>query len=189
MFRSDTRDDVAVMSNVGGRSTYQNVPRTQRRGAELAIVQPLGERWRWRAAWTHLHAEFRAAFFGCSGTPCTHPNTAIAAGTPLPGVPRGYGSLRLEYAGSPWRAGIEVQASSSLSADDAGTAIAPGYAIAALDAGREWRVGDGAIELHCRIDNVLDRRYVGSVIVNDGNGRYFEPAPGRTFLALARWRW
>ena len=25
----------------------------------------------------------------------------------------------------------------------------------------------------------------GSVIVNDGNGRFFEPAPGRTWLASA----
>jgi iron complex outermembrane receptor protein len=32
-----------------------------------------------------------------------------------------------------------------------------------------------------RIDNVTDRRYAGSVIVNESNGRYFEPAPGRTF--------
>jgi iron complex outermembrane receptor protein len=33
-----------------------------------------------------------------------------------------------------------------------------------------------------RIDNILDHQYVGSVIVNEANGRYFEPAPGRTFL-------
>ncbi|MDM0076669.1 TonB-dependent receptor, partial [Variovorax sp. J2P1-59] len=32
-----------------------------------------------------------------------------------------------------------------------------------------------------RIDNLLDKRYVGSVIVNEGNARYFEPAPGRNW--------
>jgi iron complex outermembrane receptor protein len=31
------------------------------------------------------------------------------------------------------------------------------------------------------VDNVTDRRYVGSVIANDGNGRFFEPAPGRNW--------
>jgi iron complex outermembrane receptor protein len=36
-----------------------------------------------------------------------------------------------------------------------------------------------------RGDNLADRRYAGSVIVNEGNGRYFEPAPGRTWLAGA----
>jgi iron complex outermembrane receptor protein len=34
-----------------------------------------------------------------------------------------------------------------------------------------------------RGENLLDRRYAGSVIVNEGNGRYFEPAPGRTWVA------
>ena len=33
-----------------------------------------------------------------------------------------------------------------------------------------------------RIDNVFDRRYAGSVIVNEGNGRFFEPAPGRGWV-------
>jgi iron complex outermembrane receptor protein len=30
---------------------------------------------------------------------------------------------------------------------------------------------------------------VGSVIVNDGNGRYFEPGAGRTFLLGVDLRW
>ncbi len=40
-----------------------------------------------------------------------------------------------------------------------------------------------------RIDNLFDREYVGSVIVNESNGRYYEPAPGRNYgigLNLAR---
>jgi iron complex outermembrane receptor protein len=32
-----------------------------------------------------------------------------------------------------------------------------------------------------RIDNLFDRRHVGSVIVNEANGRYFEPAEGRAW--------
>jgi iron complex outermembrane receptor protein len=30
-----------------------------------------------------------------------------------------------------------------------------------------------------RIDNLTDRNYAGSVIVNEGNSRYFEPSPRR----------
>jgi iron complex outermembrane receptor protein len=33
-----------------------------------------------------------------------------------------------------------------------------------------------------RVDNLLDRKYVGSVIVNASNGQYYEPAPGRSLL-------
>ena len=32
------------------------------------------------------------------------------------------------------------------------------------------------------INNVFDRRYAGSVIVGDTNGRFFEPAPGRNWF-------
>ena len=32
-----------------------------------------------------------------------------------------------------------------------------------------------------RIDNLFDRIYAGSVIVNSGNGHFFEPAPSRRF--------
>jgi iron complex outermembrane receptor protein len=45
------------------------------------------------------------------------------------------------------------------------------------------------LEGFARLDNVLDRHAIGSVIVNDSNGRYFEPAPGRIWmvgLALRR---
>jgi len=33
-----------------------------------------------------------------------------------------------------------------------------------------------------RVNNLADRNYVGSVIVGDANGRYFEPSPGRNYL-------
>ncbi len=42
---------------------------------------------------------------------------------------------------------------------------------------RDWNV-------FVRINNLFDRRYVGSVIVDDSNGRYFEPAPGFNVLVV-----
>jgi len=52
-----------------------------------------------------------------------------------------------------------------------------------------WRLdlGPGQLELLGRVDNLADRRVAGSVIVNEGNQRFFEPAAGRNFLASARW--
>ena len=62
--------------------------------------------------------------------------------------------------------------------DDRNSATAPGHVL--LDAGVEHRFGDApAWRAFARVDNVLDRETVGSVIVNEGNGRFFEPAPGR----------
>lgn len=36
--------------------------------------------------------------------------------------------------------------------------------------------------LFARVDNLANRRYVGSVIVNESSSRFFEPAPTRTWL-------
>ena len=45
------------------------------------------------------------------------------------------------------------------------------------------RLGMAARTVNQHVDNVADKRYAGSVIVNEGNSRFFEPAPGRTWLA------
>ena len=42
---------------------------------------------------------------------------------------------------------------------------------------RQWRLTE-----FVRLDNVTDKSYVGSVIVAEGNRRFFEPAPGRNWL-------
>lgn len=48
----------------------------------------------------------------------------------------------------------------------------------ALHRARDW-----AVDAFARVDNLLDRRHVGSPIIIDGKGRYFELAPGRTWWA------
>ena len=48
---------------------------------------------------------------------------------------------------------------------------------------------DARVATFLRLDNVLDHRYVGSVIVNESNGRYYEPAPDRTIFAGIKVTW
>ena len=49
-------------------------------------------------------------------------------------------------------------------------------------------MGEGG-QVFIRLDNAFDRRHVGSVIVNDGNGRFYEPGPGRTLWLGVDLRW
>ena len=44
----------------------------------------------------------------------------------------------------------------------------------------DWR--DAQVSTFLRLNNLFDHSYVGSVIVNESNGRYYEPAPDRTHL-------
>ena len=46
----------------------------------------------------------------------------------------------------------------------------------------------GPLRVFARVDNLLDRDHVGSVIVNEGNGRFYEPGSGRTWLLGLEWR-
>jgi iron complex outermembrane receptor protein len=111
------------------------------------------------------------------------PDLPVPAGTRIPGVPDRYGSLRLEHGGAlGWRGGLELEGVGAVPVDDRNSAAAPGYLRTAIDVGYGLALGDARLHLEARVDNLLDRRIVGSVIVNEGNGRYYEPAPGRSVL-------
>jgi iron complex outermembrane receptor protein len=66
--------------------------------------------------------------------------------------------------------------------NDTNTEAAPSFTTVAVSAGYVFDVRGWALSANARIDNLLDRRYAGSVIVNEGNGRFFEPAPGRSYV-------
>jgi iron complex outermembrane recepter protein len=181
LFRADSHDELAVASNRDGRSTYRNVGRSRRQGAELSLDGQLGAGWRLRLGMTWLQARFRSGFLACAGTPCLVPDLPVPAGTRIPGVPDRYGSLRLERGGGlGWRGGLELEGVGAVPVDDRNSAAAPGYMRTGVDVGYGLALGDARLRLVARVDNLFDRRIVGSVIVNEGNGRYYEPAPGRS---------
>lgn len=187
-FRADTRDELAVATNRNGRATYRNVGAARRQGMELSLSGALGDDWRLSAGMTVLDARFRSGFLTCTGTPCAVATTPVAAGTRLPGVPERYGSLRLEHGAElGWREGLSFTGVGAMSVNDLGSEHAAGYALFAADVGYGIALGPRTrLRLTARVDNLADRRTIGSVIVNDGNGRYFEPGPGRSYLLGAR---
>ncbi|WP_082520219.1 TonB-dependent receptor [Rhodanobacter sp. Root480] len=189
LFRADSRDEVAVATSLGGRTTYQNIPRARRQGAEASLTTTLAPRWKLQLAYTWLDASFRSPFLACAGR-CTAPNTPVDAGARIAGVPRSNGYAALRFGGETgWQADLDGSYMAAVPTDDLGTVQAPPYAV--FGAGMGYVVEGGHWRTHAfaRIDNLADRRYVGSVIVNDGNGRYFEPGAGRTFLLGVDLRW
>jgi iron complex outermembrane receptor protein len=183
-FDSRTRDELVVASNIGGRSTYTNAARTVRRGWELSASGPLSAHWHYAFAFSRLDARYRDSFSTCRAPPCATPDTTIAAGNRIPATaPR---ALWTELRWSPaddLDLFVQANAVGPLFADDANTAHAAGHATVDLGAERRWRIGRFTLEGFARLDNAFDRRAIGSVIVNDGNGRYYEPAPERGWSA------
>lgn len=189
LFRADTDDELAVVRNVGGRSSFRNVGRARRQGFETSFETALSDRWRLQLAYTWLDATFRSAYLVCTGAGCTVPATPVAAGSRIPGVARQQFFGRLQWRWSAWSAAAEAEGVSEVVVNDVASESAPGYFLLHLEAAREWSFSAGGLRAFARIDNALDRNYIGSVIVNEGNGRFYEPGPGRTFLVGAQWTW
>ncbi len=189
VFRAVTDDELAVASNTNGRSTYRNIGRTRRQGVELQYQQPLAEQWELQLAWTWLQAQVRSPYLTCGGSGCRVPDTVVAAGSRLPGVPRQQAFARLQWSPGDWQWALEANASSDTVVNDLATERAPGYTVLNLEAGRRWTLPGGDLRAFARLDNLLDQAYIGSVIVNDGNGRFYEPGPDRRASVGLQWSW
>ncbi len=189
VFRADTENELTIATNSGGRTTYQNIPDARRQGAEAGLTAHIAEDWQWRFAFTWLDATFSSPFATCPGTPCTTP-VPVPAGTKLPGVPKNDFSTALEWGHDiGWRATLNGEYVSAVPVNDLNTDHAPSYFTLDADIAYGFTLSSGQLRTFFSIDNALDRKYAGSVIVNDGNGRYFEPAPGRTYQLGVQWLW
>ncbi len=180
LFETKTSNEIVTDTNVGGRATYQNAGHTKRDGIELSWQHETASHWRTQLAYTWLDARYSDGF--CGASPCTLPSV-VAAGNRIPGIAQQsfYASFGYEPEQG-WRGGVELRALGNILANDANTAQVAGYALASLFVGylQHWEHWD--FSAFARIDNSLDHHYIGSVIVNEGNARYFEPAPGRPWL-------
>lgn len=178
LFRIDTRDEIVINSAAGGRTDYRNASGTRREGVELAWQQQFSGGFESALAWTLLDATFKDGF-----TPGT--GGAVAAGNRLPGVAPSqfYGELLWRHPSNGFHAGAELRRSGKVFVNDQNGEAAGSYAVGSLRAGLQQRGRGWKLSEFLRIDNVADRRYTGSVIVADSNGRYYEPAPGRALMA------
>ena len=186
VFHTATRDEIVTQTNLGGRSTFQNAGATRRQGFELASSLSLPQNWLAQLSYTWLDARYHDAFLTCVAAPCATPNVAVPAGNRIPGIARS--SLALEAGWRPaqgLRGGVEARYLSSVHVNDANSDAAGSYFITAAHVGYVFVAGKWRFATTARIDNLMDKKYAGSVIVNEGNNRFFEPAAGRTYLLSA----
>ncbi len=184
LFRIDTSDELVVATNVGGRSAFQNAPDTRRIGAEVGLDGTFGHGFSGALAATYLNAEFQDSFLTCGPPPCTAPTVQVPAGNKIPGVPpySVYAALGWDYAPIGFTSGVELRWLGKVYANDTNTQSADDYFVAAVRAGFTQRVGNWTFQQFGRIDNLFDEQYIGAVAVNDANGRYYFPAPTRSWL-------
>ena len=195
-FYIKTNDELAVLQNSSGRTVDQNIGETTRRGLEFGVDAKWAGGFSAQLAYTYIKAVVAQPYFTCVAAPCnplTNPSgpppanyLPVAAGNFLPAVARNtlYVGVTWNYAPLGFSTTLEALSRAKIYADDRNSDAAAGYWVANLRAGfeqetRHWRFSEFA-----RLDNLANRAYVGSVIVNETNSRFFEPAPGRTAYVM-----
>ncbi len=183
LFDIASRDEIVTESSAGGRATFKNAGRTSRRGAEFSLNAALAKDLDAYLAWTWVDARFREAFSTVRGTPAVP--VTVGAGNRIPGIARAnlYAELRWRHAPSGFSATLEMQRKEKVMVSDDNSDFAAGYTVANLSLGLTQRGRGWSVSEFLRADNLAGTRYVGSVIVNDANLRFFEPAPGRSLMA------
>lgn len=180
VFHIDVSNEIVVNSSSGGRTDFKNAARTEREGVELLWEGRIAQGFTMLMAYTRLNARFAQSFSSGTGT--------VNAGNRLPGVPAStlYGELVWRHAASGFHAAVEGRHNAKVFTDDQNSEAAPGYTVWNVRAGFEQRSGNWRFSEFLRVDNVDDRAYIGSVIVADGNRRFYEPAPGRSVMVGAQ---
>ena len=176
LFQIDTTNEIVVAANVLGRSTYQNAGKTKRQGVELGLESKFARGFGGVLSYTYLQAEYSENIQTIA--------TSIPAGNKIPGIPenRIYGELSWAYIPLGFESAIEVRYSDKIYVNDANSESADSYTVGSVRAGFKQNMAGWRFSQFLRVDNITDEKYIGSVIVNDGNGNYYEPAPGINYL-------
>ena len=181
LFDATVRDELVPFDvpNQPGRRAFRNAGRTTRRGAETSV----------RAAWAWLEtgtaytwSRFRFARYVVGST--------SFAGQPIPGVPEHYLQAFVTARRGSGFATAEVTAASRASANDAATVFGSGFASWTVRAGVVAPSGARVrIEPTLAIENLFDRRYASSLVINATRNRFFEPGLPRRVSFVTRLSW
>jgi iron complex outermembrane recepter protein len=173
LFLGRITDALVQQSEIGGRAFFRNAGKTHNDGAEVGLSLTPFDGLTLNGAYTYAHYRF-TDYQLADGT--------VLNGNRLPGVPEDFWRLGVRAA-LPYDFYVDADhtISSSIVADDANTiwVNAWGAGVTNLRVGWNGRSGQMEIGPFLGINNLWDRRYVGSVTLNGAFGRVLEPAPRR----------
>jgi iron complex outermembrane receptor protein len=194
LFKIDTDDEIVVATSQGGRTTYRNVPTSERKGLELSLDSQLPHDVRLYLAYTLLDAKFTDSFSACqtpfpNGTSCRFGVAGdfetIASGSKIPGTYRYnlYGEVSWKHQPTGFSTALEMRKSSDTNVSfNSADGKADSYTVFNWRGGLSQTVNNWKFAEFVRIENIFDQEYVGSVRVADGNQRFYEAAPTRNWL-------
>ena len=187
--RSETDEEVsrlvlpriALAREVDGRAFFENAGKVRAKGIEAGLgLTPL--------PWVRLQAAYSYANYAFAEYRIRNgATTDTLDGKRLAGVPRHFLRASLAVTPGPIRLEIEQTTAGSVYGDDKNTLLVDGWkaGVMAVRVSGDWRIGSSTVRPFAAIQNLFDRKYVGSVNLNGAGGRILEPAPGRNaYLGL-----
>ncbi len=173
VFLGRITDAIVQQQEVGGRAFFRNEGKTHNDGAEIGVTYSPIEAITLQGAYTRARYRFVGGDFD---------------GNRLPGVPDHF-----------WRFGLRTSLAqgffldadqtiaSSVPADDANTIIIDSWNAGVTNLRLGWEGSTGSLLLgpFIGVNNLWDRRYVGSVTLNGAGGRVIEPSPRRVIYVGA----
>lgn len=187
VFKITTDNEIVLRdTNAFNRSIFANADKTKRSGAELSIDSKFANNISTYFSYSLLNAEFASTFRSTrtrSGSDIQE-TTVVNAGNKIPGTYSNqiYAEVAWKYQPLGFSSALEGRYNSKVYVNDANDESAPSYKIANIRAGFEQNVGGWNFTEFVRVENIFDKDYIGSVRVNDGNSRFYEPAADRNYL-------
>ena len=178
VFKIKTDSEIVVARSQFGRTTYKNAGKTSRDGIELGLTSTLLPNLDATFSYALLNATFDESF--TSG----NANTLVPAGNRIPGAPKttAFAELAWKLPSIGLSTALEARYLSAIKVDDLNSDATAESTVVNWRIALEQKFGGLTVKEFARIENVGDKQYVGGVNVNDANGRYFAPAPGRNHL-------
>ena len=177
LFYQQSQDELVVAQSVGGRTSYRNADYSQRRGLELSWQQQISAHWQQQLSSSYLDSRFR-------------PDGTFQA--TLPGVAKQQHSWSLQFRpwqDDRWRLASQLSYRSKVYVDDANRQAAPAVTLLKFDSRWQLQQQQSRWQFWLSLDNALNSKYVAAVVVNQANGRSFEPAPQRQWQAGVGFSW
>jgi len=182
LFNADTSDDIVIGTSNSGKTAFTNAPKTNRHGFEGSVQIKLPYHLESNIAYTWLSATVKEAYL--------NNGAYVSSGNRIPGVPNQglFAELLWVKPNKSMETAIEGRVNGSMAVNDSNSDyMAPGYAVMNIrGVVRQEIAGGWSFSQFFRINNILDRSYVGSVIVNQKDFQYYEPAPTRNWMIGAK---
>ncbi|MFV5491893.1 TonB-dependent receptor [Acinetobacter sp. ASP199] len=184
IFYTTTQDDIVSAGSDNGRSTFRNADKTLRKGLELSWSKDLWRELTAQASYSYIDATFDADIPEILNQNGGIAVSRVESGNYIPGIAKNQAFLGLGWKPeNGLSVGLDVRYSDRIYVNDTNTQYAPSYTVASANVGYNWNMKDWSVKTFARVDNLFDKDYSGSVIVNESNGRFYEPAEGRNWSA------